>query len=138
MGGKSRIFTQNVTDAANTTNYKQTKSNPNPRQIFGIWIRRLSFLQKQWINDRKHGQGTHCTKMGAHSLAENISNTLKFNQPICIIGLKVWGIVEKSSSGIRSPCINPNFPKSNFFFTINLFAFLKIDCKTFQTEKKYL
>ena len=32
----------------------------------------------------KHGQGTHCTEMGADSLAENISNGLEFICPICL------------------------------------------------------
>ena len=35
-----------------------------------------------WING-KHGQGTHCTKMGAVSLAENTPNDPEFIWPIC-------------------------------------------------------
>ena len=98
--------------------------------IFQTLFCQYKFLGYIWVRFWK----AKFVKMGAHSLAENISNTLKFNQPICIIGLKVWGIVEKSSSGIRSPCINPNFPKSNFFR--NIFVFLKINRKTFQKEKE--
>ena len=44
------------------------------------------------MNNGKHGQGNHCTKMGADSLAEN---TPKFIRPICTIGSEVWGIVKK-------------------------------------------
>ena len=32
-------------------------------------------------NDGKHGQGTHCTKMGAESLAENTTNAPEFICP---------------------------------------------------------
>jgi hypothetical protein len=32
-------------------------------------------LQKKIFNNGKDGQGTHCTKMGADSLAKNTPNT---------------------------------------------------------------
>ena len=32
----------------------------------------------------KHGQGTHCTKMGINSLAENTPNAPQFVCPICL------------------------------------------------------
>ena len=41
----------------------------------------------------------------ADSLAENIPNTPKFNQPICLIGPKVWGIVEKSLHRASVVCV---------------------------------
>ena len=39
---------------------------------------------KGWLNDGKHGQGTHWTKKGADSLAENNPNAPKFICPICL------------------------------------------------------
>ena len=35
------------------------------------------------MNNEKHGQGTHCTKMGADSLAENTQNVPEFFCPNC-------------------------------------------------------
>ena len=35
-------------------------------------------------NNGKHGQGTHCTKMGADSLAEYTPNDPEFICPICL------------------------------------------------------
>ena len=35
------------------------------------YVERLSFL---WLNNEKHGHGTHFTKMGADSLAKNTPN----------------------------------------------------------------
>ena len=32
----------------------------------------------EWFNNGNHGQGTHCTKMGADSLAENTPNAPEF------------------------------------------------------------
>ena len=34
----------------------------------------LCLSSAQWLNNGKHGQGTHSTKMGADSPAENILN----------------------------------------------------------------
>ena len=36
------------------------------------------------MNNRKNGQGTHCTKMGADSLAKNTPNAPEFICPICL------------------------------------------------------
>ena len=36
------------------------------------------------MNNGKHGQGTHCTKMGNDSLAENTPNAPEFICPICL------------------------------------------------------
>ena len=36
------------------------------------------------MNKGKHGQGTHCTKMGADSLAENTPNAPEFICPVCL------------------------------------------------------
>ena len=43
----------------------------------------------------KHGQGTHCTKMGADSLAEN---TPEFICPICLPKPKNYGFQWKKAS----------------------------------------
>ena len=53
------------------------------------------------MNNGKHGQGTHCTKMDADSMTEN---TPKIICPICLPKLKSlefqW---KKASLGVRSP-----------------------------------
>jgi hypothetical protein len=36
------------------------------------------------LNNGKHGQGTHCTKMGADSWVENAPNAPEFICPICL------------------------------------------------------
>ena len=36
------------------------------------------------MNNGKHGQVTHCTKMGADSLAENTPNAPEFIDQICL------------------------------------------------------
>jgi hypothetical protein len=41
--------------------------------------------------DGKHGQGTHCTKMGADKLAENTPNAPKFIRPNCLSKPKSLG-----------------------------------------------
>ena len=38
-------------------------------------------MKAKWLNNGKHGQGTHCTKMGADSLAKNTSNAPEFICP---------------------------------------------------------
>ena len=52
------------------------------------------------MNNGKHGQGTHITKMGAESLAENTPNDPKFICPICLPNLsaqaqKFWISMKK-------------------------------------------
>ena len=44
----------------------------------------LNFLKKYWLNNRKHGQGTHCTKIGADNLSKNKPNAPEFICPICL------------------------------------------------------
>ena len=41
--------------------------------------------------NRKHGQGTHCTKMGADKLAENNPNAQTFIFPNCLLKPKSLG-----------------------------------------------
>ena len=41
--------------------------------------------------NRKHGQGTHCTKIDANKLAENNQNAPKFIYPNCIPNTKNLG-----------------------------------------------
>ena len=36
------------------------------------------------MNNGKHGQGTHCTKMGADGLAQNTPIASEFICPICL------------------------------------------------------
>ena len=43
------------------------------------------------MNDNKHGQGTHCTKMCADSVAKNNQNSPKFICPICLPKPKTLG-----------------------------------------------
>ena len=42
------------------------------------------------------GQGTHCTKMGADTLAENTPNAPKIVSPICLPKPKSWGFSKKT------------------------------------------
>ena len=59
------------------------------------------------MNNGKHGQGTHCTKMGADSLAENTPNAPEFICPICMPKPKSSGFQwKKASLGVRSPWLN--------------------------------
>ena len=51
------------------------------------------------MNNGIHGQGTHCTKMGADSLAENIPNAPKFICPICLPKPQSSGIQWKKDIG---------------------------------------
>ena len=56
------------------------------------------------MNNGKHGQGTHCTKMGADSLAENTPNDPEFICPICLPKPKSSAFQSKKASlGVRSP-----------------------------------
>ena len=43
----------------------------------------------------KHGQGTHCTKMGADSLSKNTPNALEFICQICLPKPKFSGFLDK-------------------------------------------
>ena len=76
--------------------------------VFGVFAAELSApILIQW----KHGQGTHCTKMGADSLAKNIPNAPKFICPICLPKPKSLGFQwEKASLGVCSPCKIPSRP----------------------------
>ena len=58
------------------------------------------------MNNRKHGQGNYCTKMGADSLAENTPNVTKLIFPICLPNPKSLGFQwKKASLDVRSPCL---------------------------------
>ena len=46
---------------------------PIPNKYLGCGCG-LVFCRNLWLNNGKHGQGTHCTKMCADSLAENTPN----------------------------------------------------------------
>ena len=80
---------------------------------------------------RKHGQGTHSTKMGADKLSENTPNASKYFGPICLPKPKSLGFSKKTSLGVRSPC-----PKTQTNFPLK---FMKIrdkiceDCNTKNT-----
>ena len=50
-------------------------SNPTPNYKFGSWIIAI------WLNDGKHGQGTHINKMGSDIPAKNTLNTSKHFSP---------------------------------------------------------
>ena len=61
----------------------------------------LIFLQ---LNNRKHGQGTHCTEMGADRLAKNNPNAPKFTRSTCLPMPKSSGFHwKKASLGVSSP-----------------------------------
>ena len=56
----------------------------------------------------KHGQGTHCIKIGADSLAENSPNYPEFICPTCLPKPKSSGFQwKKASLGVRSPWLPP-------------------------------
>ena len=56
------------------------------------------------MNNRKHRQGTDCTKIGADNLAENTQNVAEFNCQICLASPKGLDFNEKNASlGVRSP-----------------------------------
>ena len=56
------------------------------------------------MNNGKHGQGTHYTKMGADSLTENTENAPELICPICLPKPKSSGFQwKKASLGIHSP-----------------------------------
>ena len=57
------------------------------------------------MNNGKHGQGTHSTKMAADSLAKNTSNASKNFSPKCLPKHKSLRFSKKLSLGVRSPCI---------------------------------
>ena len=50
------------------------------------------------MNNGKHGQGTHSTKMGADSLAENTPNASKHFSPKCLPKPKSWNFLKKALS----------------------------------------
>ena len=52
----------------------------------------------------KHGQGTHCTKMGADESAENTQKCPKINLSKLSVQAQKFGIsMKKASLGVRSP-----------------------------------
>ena len=73
---------------------------------------------KGWLNDGKHGQGTHWTKKGADSLAENNPNAPKFICPICLPKPKNSGFQwKKASLGVLSPCYWKSESKTVYYKT---------------------
>ena len=80
-----------------------------------------------WLNNGKHGQETHCTKMGADSLAQNTSIAPEFICPICLPKHKSSGFqCKKASLGFRSPwywIISQTFwmKKGHFIFLTKIF-----------------
>jgi hypothetical protein len=54
------------------------------------------------LNYGKHGKGTHCTKMGADSLAENTPNAPELISPICLPKHKSSGFQRKKASSLAS------------------------------------
>ena len=59
-------------------------------------------MQKKWLINGKHGQGTHSTKMGDDSSAKNTPNAPEFVCP----NPKVWDLNEKRlhwASVVRDP-----------------------------------
>ena len=83
---------ENQTCIIMLTDYGHTKAKPLffaaqiqipiPNNYLGCGYKGLLFV-KLLING-KHGQGTHNTKMGTVSSAENTPNALKFICPICL------------------------------------------------------
>ena len=59
---------------------------------------------KKKLTDGNHGQGTHSTKMGAGSFAENTPSTSEFFWPICPMGPQVWDIVVKRHHRVSVVC----------------------------------
>ena len=72
------------------------------------------------VHNGKHGQGTHCTKMGADKLAEYTPNAPKFICPNCLPKPKSFGFRwKKASLGVHSSCFRPKFDMvSAFYFTL--------------------
>ena len=60
-------------------------SNPNPKYIFGIWMKWLIFVEIMF-DCGKHKPMTHITKMGADRLAKN---TPKFIYTNCLAKPKI-------------------------------------------------
>ena len=54
-------------------------------------------MQKLWLNNGKHEQGTHSTKMGADSPAENTPNASKKFNPKCLPKPKSLRFLKKKS-----------------------------------------
>jgi hypothetical protein len=55
---------------------------------------------RNWLNNGKHQQGTHFTKMGAESSAENTPNAPEFICPICLPkAQKFWNSMKKGFIG---------------------------------------
>ena len=62
-------------------------------------------MLKWWLNNGKHGQGTHSTKMCADNSAKNTQNSPKLICPICLSKPKSLGFQwKKASLGVHSPC----------------------------------
>ena len=57
--------------------------------------------------DRKHGQGTHCTKMGADSLVKIPQMPQNLSAQFVCPSPKVWDFRKKLSLGVHSPCKYP-------------------------------
>ena len=64
---------------------------PIANKYLGCGHKGLVFYRNK--NNERHGQGTHCTKMGADSLAENTPNAPEFISPI--------GLPKPKSSGFQ-------------------------------------
>ena len=58
------------------------------------------------MNNGKHGQGTHCIKMGADSLAQNSPNASRKTQPKMTDQAQRFEIFEKSSVSVS---LHPQF-----------------------------
>jgi hypothetical protein len=78
----------------------------------------------QWLNNEKHGLGTHSTQMGANSPAKNIPSASKFICP----NLKVWDFNEKRlhwafvvRSSNQEPIIIIKLLETFFVFSLNKF-----------------
>jgi hypothetical protein len=61
------------------------------------------------LNNGKHGQGTHCTKMGADSLAENTPNASEFICPICTSHSAYVAALTESNGVKINGLLPPNF-----------------------------
>ena len=74
-----------------TTDYGHTMA----KSQIGIWILRLSFLQKYWLINGKHGQGIHSTKIIADKSAKNTPNAHSLSAQIVCPIPKFWNFDEK-------------------------------------------
>ena len=71
---------------------------PKSHSQINIWdvdIKDQVFVEIMVEYYGKHGQGIHCTQMGADSSAENTPNAPEFMSPICLPKPKSSGFQEK-------------------------------------------